>query len=192
MGDGTAPKDGKIAVGSDHAGFDYKQRIVAVLAERGIAHEDMGTHSLESTDYVDYAVKVAEAVAEGRADYGVLICGTGVGMCIAANKVPGIRAAQCADAYTARVTREHNNANILTMGERALGVDVALDLLRVWLETPFSNGERHQRRLDKVSATEARYGERARAEARSCGIEPPAAPLAGEGDQAATTDTAQA
>ena len=158
MADFVAPKEGRIAVGSDHAGFAYKQRIVAELSGRGIRAHDFGAHSEAPSDYVDYALEVAGVVAAGEFDFGILICGSGVGMAIAADKVRGIRAALCGDTYTARMCREHNDANVLVLAERVLGWEVALDIVREWLNTPFSGEERHERRLDKIRHAEETFG----------------------------------
>jgi ribose 5-phosphate isomerase B len=144
----------KIAVGSDHAGLSLKEEVKKVLSEAGAQVEDLGTHSAEPVDYPDPALAVAEAVASGRAEMGVLVCGTGIGMSITANKVPGVRAALCHDAYTARLAREHNDANVLCLGGRVLGPGVAGDLVRVWLETRFAGG-RHSRRVDKIRTLES-------------------------------------
>jgi ribose 5-phosphate isomerase B len=144
----------KIAVGSDHAGLALKEEVKKVLSEAGAQVEDLGTHSAEPVDYPDPALAVAEAVACGRAQMGVLICGTGIGMSITANKIPGVRAALCHDAYTARLAREHNDANVLCLGGRVLGAGVAGDLVRVWLEARFAGG-RHTRRVDKIRALES-------------------------------------
>jgi ribose 5-phosphate isomerase B len=145
------PKEGLVALGSDHAGYLYKTRITELLGQMNVRFQDYGATSEEPSDYVDYAVKVARAVAAGQANYGILVCGSGVGMTIAADKVPGVRAALCGDTYTARVCREHNDVNILTLAERVIGIEVALDIVRTWLETPFSGEERHVRRLGKLS-----------------------------------------
>ena len=144
----------KVAIGADHAGFALKQVVMASFPD--VTFVDVGTSSLESCDYPDFAVAVARQVAAGEVDTGILICGTGVGMSIAANRVPGVRAAGCSETYTARLTRDHNNANVLCLGSRVVGEGVACDLVDVWLHTPFSGGERHQRRLDKVHALDAR------------------------------------
>jgi len=143
----------KIALGCDHGGLDLKNAIEAKLKAMGMEVVDMGTESEESVDYPDFAAKVAESVSEGRVDRGITICGTGIGMSIAANKYPGVRAALCHDSYTARMSRMHNDANILVMGGRVTGDEVALEMLKQWIETPFEGG-RHQRRLDKITAIE--------------------------------------
>lgn len=144
----------RIAIGADHAGYALKTILIAHLQAQGIEVMDLGTHSPDSVDYPDYARAVAEAVARGEADYGVLICGTGVGMSIAANKVPGIRAAAVSDVYTAKMSRAHNNANILCLGGRVVGPGLAQEILDVWLRTPFEGG-RHERRIAKIHALEA-------------------------------------
>jgi ribose 5-phosphate isomerase B len=143
----------KIAIGSDHAGFALKERLRLLLAEHEVV--DCGTLSEASCDYPDIAERVARAVAAGEVATGILVCGTGVGMAIAANKVAGIRAVACSETYTARLTREHNDANILCLGARVVGDGVAEDLVRVWLATPFSEGGRHVGRLNKIAALEA-------------------------------------
>jgi ribose 5-phosphate isomerase B len=138
-----------LLIGADHAGFDLKESILAVLSSLKIRWEDAGTFSKASMDYPDIAFKVAEAVKSGRARRGILVCGTGIGMSIAANRVPGIRAALCNDLFTARMARAHNNANILTMGSRVIGPGLAEMIVRTFLETPFEKG-RHQRRVWKL------------------------------------------
>ncbi len=143
----------KIAVGSDHGGFRLKGEILRFLTEAGHQVEDMGTHSEASTDYPDYAFSVARAVAAGEADLGILVCGTGIGMSIAANKVRGARAALATDCYMARMAREHNNANILCLGGRVVGVGTALEIVRAFLESRFAGG-RHARRVGKIEALE--------------------------------------
>ncbi|HHP50419.1 MAG TPA: ribose 5-phosphate isomerase B [Moorella mulderi] len=146
----------RVALGSDHGGFRLKEKIKEFLAEKGIEHKDFGTFGLEAVDYPDYARAVAEAVARGDFDRGILCCGTGIGVCIAANKVPGIRAALCHDTFSARASREHNDANILTLGERVIGPGLALDIVEIWLRAEFLGG-RHARRLDKIKALEFFY-----------------------------------
>jgi ribose 5-phosphate isomerase B len=145
-----------IALGADHAGFHLKEALKAWLIEQGYQVVDYGTHSPESVDYPDYAVQVAEAVADQKVERGVLICGTGIGMAMTANKVPGVRAALCSDLYTARASREHNDANVLALGGRLMGPEMALDILRMWLETDFAGG-RHRRRIDKIADLERRH-----------------------------------
>ncbi len=143
----------KISVASDHAGYDLKNHILAYLSENQIAYNDLGTNGNDSVDYPDYALKVASLVSKGALERGILICGTGVGMSIAANKYPGVRAALCHNIETAEASRRHNDANILVLGGRILDHAVALSILKTWLETPFDGG-RHQRRLDKITAIE--------------------------------------
>ena len=145
-----------IALGADHAGFQLKEAIKGWLIEHGYQVVDHGTHSAESVDYPDYAAQVAEAVADHKVERGVLVCGTGIGMTIAANKVPGVRAALCSDIYTARMSREHNDANVLTLGGRLMGPDMAVDILKMWLETDFA-GDRHRRRIGKIADLERRH-----------------------------------
>jgi ribose 5-phosphate isomerase B len=142
-----------VAIGADHAGFALKEDLKAWLRERGHAILDCGTHSLEAVDYPDIAGLVAEAVTAGSAERGVLVCGTGIGMAMAANKIPGIRAAVCGDDYTARMSREHNDANVLALGARLLEPGSAVAVLGVWLDTVFAGG-RHARRVEKLSALE--------------------------------------
>ncbi len=145
----------KIAVGCDHGGFALKQAVIKFLEENNYAYKDFGTYDTQSCDYPDIAIPVAEAVADGTYDRGILICGTGIGIGIAANKVPGIRAALCHDTFSAHASREHNNANILTMGQRVIGQGLALDIVKIWLTTEFEGG-RHQRRIDKIHEREVR------------------------------------
>ncbi|HEY8496970.1 MAG TPA: ribose 5-phosphate isomerase B [Limnochordales bacterium] len=143
----------RIAIGSDHAGFDLKQELMAHLKAAGHTVVDMGTTSRESCDYPDYARLVAEAVAAERCDRGILICGTGIGMSIAANKVPGVRAALCAEPYSARMAREHNDANVLCLGARVTGSGLALEIADAFLAGEFAGG-RHARRVDKIRELE--------------------------------------
>ncbi|ACQ70261.1 MULTISPECIES: ribose 5-phosphate isomerase B [Exiguobacterium] len=145
----------KIAIGADHGGFNLKKEIVALLEELGHEYKDFGTHSADSIDYPDVAIPVAEAVAAGEFDRGILICGTGIGIGIAANKVKGIRAALVHDSFSAKATRQHNDSNIMTMGERVIGPGLALDLVTTWLDTDFEGG-RHSNRVDKMSAYESK------------------------------------
>lgn len=148
----------KLVIGSDHAGYELKTEIIDFLkkAYSDIEVADQGTYSQDSVDYPDLAVKVAEAVATGEAQRGILICGTGIGISIAANKVPGIRAANCHDHYTAQKCREHNDANILAFGARVITSETAKDLVKTFLETEYA-GERHARRVAKISAIEKKY-----------------------------------
>lgn len=139
----------KIALGADHGGFSLKEDIKQLLEELGYEYQDFGTHSKDSVDYPDVAIPVAEAVAAGQFDRGILICGTGIGIGIAANKVKGIRAALVHDTFSAHASREHNDANILTMGERVIGPGLARDIVKIWLTTEFEGG-RHERRVNKM------------------------------------------
>ncbi|GJM20336.1 MAG: ribose-5-phosphate isomerase [Planctomycetota bacterium] len=144
----------KIAIGSDHAGTESKTRLVKRLTEAHHEVRDLGTNGPESVDYPDYAEAVGRAVSSGAADFGLLICGTGIGMCITANKVPGVRAAKCNDAFEARMCRAHNNANVLCLGERVLDAAVLDELVDVFLAEPFEGG-RHERRVNKMNALDA-------------------------------------
>jgi len=141
----------RIAIGADHAGVALKDQLKQWLIERGDAVDDVGTFTADSVDYPDYAAAVGHAVAEGRAERGVLVCGSGIGMAIAANKIHGIRAAAVVDEASARLSREHNDANVLTLGARLTAVDEARELLRIFLVTEYQGG-RHQQRIDKISA----------------------------------------
>lgn len=152
----TIIKVGKIILGSDHGGFELKETLKKYLIELGYDVDDVGTHSAESVDYPDFAHLVALKVAQGFGWRGVILDGAGVGSAIAANKVPGIRAATCHDVYTARNSRQHNDANVLTLGSRVLGIDVAKEILKIWLETDFGGG-RHRRRVDKIMEIERTY-----------------------------------
>jgi ribose 5-phosphate isomerase B len=143
----------KIAIGSDHRGFEVKQRILTALQHLGHEVLDVGPNRRESVDYPDYAFQVATAVGEGRVDRGVLICGTGIGMCIAANKVHGVRAAPCHDSITAEMSRRHNDANVLCVSADLLGDEVIDRMVRIWLETEFEGG-RHARRVEKITRFE--------------------------------------
>jgi len=147
----------KIALGSDHAGFELKEDLRAYLAELKIEALDLGTYSEDSADYPDVAAKVAEKVARGEVERGLLICGTGIGMSIVANRFAGVRAALCHDLYTARVSREHNDANVLALGGRLIGKGLAREILKVWLESEFQGG-RHKRRIRKIAALEGKTG----------------------------------
>ncbi len=145
----------RIAIGADHAGFGLKEEVRKTLVNLGLSVEDVGTGSSDSVDYPDFAARVARLVAAGEVDRGILVCGTGIGMAIAANKVPGIRAATVTDVEMARLSREHNDANVLAIGARILDRKRALEIVRVFLETPFA-GDRHQRRVDKITDLEKR------------------------------------
>ncbi len=139
-----------IALGCDHGGYALMQEVIAYLEKEKIAYKNFGTNSEESCDYPVYAKKVAHTVADGECDKGILICGTGIGVSITANKIKGIRAALCGDCFSAKATREHNDANILALGARVVGVGLALEIVKVFLETPFSNEERHSRRIEQI------------------------------------------
>jgi ribose 5-phosphate isomerase B len=146
----------RIAIGSDHAGYVLKASIVCWLTERQIAYLDLGADSLDpDDDYPDFAAAVARAVASRKTDLGITICGTGVGSCIAANKVAGVRAALCTDSYCAKCSRLHNDANVLCLGARVLGAGLAVEIVCAWLGTSFSGEERHRRRIGKVTRLEA-------------------------------------
>jgi ribose 5-phosphate isomerase B len=151
----------KIALGADHAGYELKDRIKQHLEQQGIAVRDEGTASPESVDYPDYARAVAHDVSEQRADLGILVCGSGIGMAIAANKVDGIRAANVSSEYEAQMSREHNDANVLALGARILQPEEALQIVDKWLATPFAGG-RHERRVEKIAAIEKEEAEAAR------------------------------
>ncbi len=142
-------EDLKVAIGSDHGGFQYKEKIIDYLSARNIPYVDLGTHTPESCDYPDIARAVCERIISGKSNRGILVCGTGIGMSIAANKVRGIRAALCGDTYSARVSRAHNNANVLCLGQRVIGEYLALDIVDVWLKAGFEGG-RHKRRVDLI------------------------------------------
>lgn len=139
----------KVALGCDHGGFIYKQKVIDYLKARNTEFVDVGTYTREACDYPDIARNVTELVASGQVDRGILICGTGIGMSITANKTRGIRAALCGDTYSARVSRAHNNANVLCLGERVIGEHLALDIVDIWLKTGFEGG-RHKRRVDII------------------------------------------
>ena len=139
-----------IALGSDHGGFKLKGAVMKHLEELGLEYKDYGTYSEESCDYPDFAQAVSRAVLSGECEKGILICGTGIGISIAANRFKGIRAANCTNEFMAKATREHNDANILAMGERVVGEGLALLIVDTFLNTPFSEGERHKRRIEKI------------------------------------------
>lgn len=145
----------KIATASDHAGYELKKGIIAYLSEKGINYEDFGCGPDEKVDYVDYAEKAIKRVSSGEYDRAILVCGTGLGMAIVANKHKGIRATPCLDDYSAEMSRRHNDSNCLTLGGRIVPLDEALSVVRIWLETEFE-GERHQRRIDKIFDIEER------------------------------------
>ncbi|MDF2569009.1 MAG: ywlF [Sporomusa sp.] len=143
----------KVAIGSDHGGFRLKEEIKALLNELKVDNHDFGTYTKESVDYPDISRQVAEAVADGEYDRGIIVCGTGIGVSIAANKINGIRAALCNDVFSAKMSREHNDANILTLGERVIGSGLALMIVEVWLKTEFAGG-RHACRIEKITQLE--------------------------------------
>lgn len=152
--DGAAPR--RVAIGADHGGYALKQRLKAHLQDRGYEVHDCGTSSTDAVDYPDFAHGVARRVAAGESDVGVVIDGAGIGSCMTANKVPGVRAAVCWDLSSARNSREHNLANVLTLGAGLLGESLARQILDTWLETPWG-GDRHARRIEKIDAVEATY-----------------------------------
>lgn len=141
-----------IAIGSDHGGYDLKQKVIAHLQERGLEYKDFGCPDKNSCDYPIYGAAVAKAVASGECDRGIVICTTGIGISITANKVKGIRCALCGDPVSARLTREHNDANILAMGAAIIGERVALNIVDIFLDTPFSGEEKHRRRIGEIES----------------------------------------
>ena len=143
----------KIAIGSDHAGFGLKEEILGLLKGLDIDIVDCGTNTTESVDYPDFGARVSELVSSGEAERGILVCGTGLGMSMVANKYPNVRAALCNDLFSAKMSRLHNDANILVMGGRVIGKDLAAEIVKVWLITPFE-GERHLKRLNKIKKIE--------------------------------------
>lgn len=145
-----------IAIGSDHGGVKLKTRVIKYLNEQGIEVKDFGTKGTAPVDYPDYGQAVAEAVASGECERGIVICGTGIGISISANKVPGIRAALCTNSFMARMSREHNNSNVLALGERVIGEDLAIDIISTWLGAEFAGG-RHANRVNKISVIEKKY-----------------------------------
>ena len=146
----------KIGIGSDHGGYELKEEVKKYLEENGIEYIDYGTNSKDSVDYPEYGQKVAEAVKGGECDKGIVVCGTGIGISISANKVPGIRCALCSDTYSARMSIEHNNANMLALGGRVVGRDLAIEIVSTWLKAAFLGG-RHERRVNKISDIERKY-----------------------------------
>ena len=143
----------KIGIGSDHGGFELKEHIKDYLEKEGIEYLDYGTNSLDSVDYPDYGRKLSEGVISGEVDKGIAICGTGIGISITCNKVKGIRCALCSDTYSARMSVEHNNANIIALGGRVIGRDLAIEIVSVWLNSKFQGG-RHEKRINKISDIE--------------------------------------
>lgn len=146
----------RLALGADHAGYELKEELKDFFAQREIDYYDFGTYDTKSTDYSDWGIKVAQAVAKGKFERGILICGTGLGMSLTANKVPGIRATPCYGIFSARLSREHNNSNILVLGGRITGKGLARQIVEEWLEAKFKEG-RHKRRVDKITKIESKY-----------------------------------
>lgn len=146
----------RLALGADHAGYELKEELKDFFAQKEIDYYDFGTYDTKSTDYSDWGIKVAEAVAKGKFERGVLICATGLGMSLVANKVPGIRATPCYGVFSARLSREHNNSNILALGGRITGKGLARQIVEEWLEAKFKEG-RHKRRVDKITKIESKY-----------------------------------
>jgi len=150
----------KIAIGADHAGYKLKEKIKLLLTKEEINYQDLGAYNENhADDYPDWGMKVAEAVAQGKYGRGILICGTGIGMCLVANKVPGIRATPCYSLTAARLSREHNDSNILVLGSRIISVQLAKMIVKEWLKAKFKGG-RHQRRLEKIRKIEKKYFQR--------------------------------
>lgn len=147
----------KIALACDHGGLNLKNAVKKYLEENGHAVSDFGTYSFDSCDYPDFALKAAEAVAGGECERGIFVCTSGIGVSIVANKVPGVRCALCSEPLSARMTREHNDANALALGGGYVGVNLALEIVRIFLETPFSQGVNHVRRLAKITEIEKKY-----------------------------------
>jgi ribose 5-phosphate isomerase B len=147
----------KIALGADHAGVRLKDELKGFIESLGHQVTDLGCNCKGSVDYPDYAIAVCDQITAGAADKGILICGTGIGMTIAANKVPGIRCALVHDLFSAKATREHNDTNVLAMGERVIGPGVAEEIVKIWLGTDFSGGERHRNRINKIKGLEEKY-----------------------------------
>ncbi len=147
----------KIVMGSDHAGYRLKNELKPLIESMGHEVIDVGCNCDDSVDYPDYAWEACNKVVSGEADRGILICGTGIGMSIAANKIPGIRCALVHDTFSAKATREHNDTNVLALGERIIGPGLAQDIVKIWLETEFSNADRHQNRVNKVKEIEEKH-----------------------------------
>ncbi len=146
----------KIAIGCDHGGINLKPVLLDYLEKNGYEYKDFGCYETKSVDYNDYAEPVCNAVVNGEADFGILICGTGIGMSIVANKIKGIRCGHCSDTFSAKMTREHNDANVLAFGERVVGAGLMIEIVEAFLTTKFSNGERHVNRVNKIKALEER------------------------------------
>lgn len=143
----------KIAIACDHSALDLKEEVKNLLAGRGVEWEDFGTYTADSCHYPIYGARAAQAVADGKCDLGIVICGTGIGMSMVANKVKGIRCALCSDTYSAKMTRIHNNSNVLALGARVIGVELAKEIVNAWLDAEFEGG-RHQVRIDMITALE--------------------------------------
>lgn len=146
----------KIGIGSDHGGYELKEYIKSFLKEKGVEYIDYGTNSSESVDYPEFGEKVAEAVKNKEIDRGIVICGTGIGISISCNKVKGVRCALCSDTYSARMSVEHNNAQVLALGGRVVGKDLAIEIVSIWVDASFEGG-RHEKRLNKISDIETKY-----------------------------------
>ena len=142
-----------IAIACDHAALEMKAEVIKILEERGLEYEDFGTYTTDSCHYPIYGARAANAVASGKCDRGIVICGTGIGISLVANKVKGIRCSLCSDSYSAKMTRAHNDSNMLAMGARVIGIEVAKEIVAAWLDTPFEGG-RHQTRVDMITAIE--------------------------------------
>jgi len=147
----------RIAIGADHGGYDLKEELKAFITSLGHEVVDVGCRSGDAVDYPDYALPVCQKVISGEVQRGVLICGTGIGMSIAANKVPGIRCALLHDMFSAKVTREHNDSNVMAMGARVVGPGLAQEIVRTWLEAEFSHAARHEQRISKIDTLEAKF-----------------------------------
>ena len=147
----------KIAIGCDHGGFGLKPTLIKYLEKNGYEYVDFGCYDNTSVDYPEYGEKVAVAVSKGECDKGILICGTGIGMSMVANKVKGVRCAHCHDVFSARMTRLHNDANVLAFGERVIGAGLMIDIVEAFLTTEFSNEDRHERRVNQIKDIEERY-----------------------------------
>ena len=148
----------KIAVACDHGGLNLKNAVIAYVQKLGHEVTDFGTYTKDSCDYPDFAVQAAEAVANGACERGILVCSSGIGVSIVANKVPGVRCAHCHDTYCAKYTRLHNDANMIAMGEKVVGEGLMQEIVNLFLNTPFEGGERHERRVAKIKALEEKYG----------------------------------
>ena len=147
----------KIAIACDHGGLNLKKAVIAYLEKNGHEAVDFGTHTTDSCDYPDFAVQAAEAVASGACERGIVVCSSGIGVSIVANKVPGVRCAHCHDVYCAKYTRYHNNANMIAFGEKVVGVGLMEEMVSIFLATEFEGGERHERRVAKIAELEKKY-----------------------------------